>query len=319
VVMVALYFLMTWSAAPRGTPPDGHSAYAYLLSRNASPPGTLHAAYSAYSYIEVRDKAAAEGTERVLVMDGLIHNRYDPTRPDTLLYEYERIFASLTALHARSAEQPLRTLTMGGGAFLFPVYLERHFPGSHEVVEIDPEVVRIARRYFDLPLDSTLGINVADARAFVNWAQGRRTYDIAYIDAFNSYSVPGHLTTREFTRSVRSLLAPDGLLVCNLIDIFSVGRFLGAYLRTVRSVFPEVAVYETPGAFRELRQTFVIVGAAGGLPSELPAYRGNGVVAQRMSDSDLADLDRRTGSALLTDDHAPVDNLMAPVFLGAVR
>jgi spermidine synthase len=291
-----------------------------LLSRAAERPGTLFSGYSAYSHIEVRDKSAGEATERILVMDGLIHNRYDPAHPDSLLYEYERVFAAVTALHAPPARGGLRTLTLGGGAFLFPVYLERHFPGTHEVVEIDPDVIRTARRFFDLPLDSAIRTDVADARTFVRWARGQRQYDIAYLDAFNSFSVPGHLTTLEFTRDLASLLAPDGIFVCNLIDIFSVGRFLGAYLQTMRVVFPEVAVYEVPGSARDVRSTFVVVCApAPGLPVELPAYAGPGSVARRISDVELALLQGRTRSVPLTDDHSPVENLIAPVFLRSVR
>ena len=282
--------------------------------------GTLYSADSAYSYIEVRDKSGQGNGERILVMDGLIHNRYDPADPDNLLYEYERIFASLTALRAPPERRELRTLTLGGGAFVFPVYLERHFPGRHEVAEIDPRVVRVARRFFDLPLDSSIVVHVADARVFVNGARGRATYDLVYLDAFNSYSVPGHLTTVEFARSVRELLAPDGLFLCNLIDIFSEGGFLGAYLQTARAVFPEVAAYETPGAGRDLRGTFVVVCSA--LPEHQPTlahHLGEGTVARRVSDQELDELLQRTRSAVLTDDHAPVENLIAPVFLKSVR
>jgi hypothetical protein len=94
--------------------------------------GTLYSADSAYSYIEVRDKSGQGNGERILVMDGLIHNRYDPADPDNLLYEYERIFASLTALRAPPEGRELRTLTLGGGAFVFPVVTRwrRSTPGS---------------------------------------------------------------------------------------------------------------------------------------------------------------------------------------------
>ena len=291
-----------------------------LLSIGADGLDTLYARYSPYSYIEVRDKTEGERRERVLVMDGLIHNRYDPSDPDDLLYEYERIFAAITKEYAAARRGPISTLTMGGGAFLFPQYLERHFPGNHEVVEIDQEVVRTARRFFDLPMDTSVHIDVADARTFVNWAQGRRSYDIAYLDAFNSYSVPGHLTTREFLRSLKGLLSDDGLLICNLIDVFSIGRFLGAFMITARSEFAEVAVYERPGTACDVRNTFVVVCARRpGLRSTLAWPEAKSIVAARVSESDLIELQVRTHSVELTDDHAPVESFMAPVFLRSVR
>jgi spermidine synthase len=290
-----------------------------LLTLGGRAATTLYAAYSPYSYIEIRDKVEAGRPERVLIMDGLIHNRYDPTRPDDLLYDYEQIFAAVTRHHAGRKPGSLDTLTLGGGAFLFPVYLERHYPGVHEVAELDPEVVRNARRFFDLPLDTAIRISVTDARNFVNWAQGRRTYDIAFMDAFNSYSVPAHLTTREFVRSLSALLDPDGLLVSNVIDVFSIGRFLGAFVRTLSNVFPYVTVYEKPGSSRDLRNTFVVVATGSAeQPGSLADPSGR-VVATRIAEADLQELASRTSSTALTDDHAPVENLMAPVFLRSVR
>ena len=290
-----------------------------LLSLGRRDDETLFSEYSPYSYIEVKDRAEDGRNERVLIMDGLIHNRYDPQRPDDLLYDYEKIFSALTRHVARTRPGQLDTLTLGGGAFLFPVYLERHYPGTHEVAEIDPEVVRTARRFFDLPLDTSLRIRVTDARNFVNWAQGRRSYDMVFLDAFSSYSVPAHLTTREFLRSAEALLSADGVLACNLIDVFSLGGFLGSFLQAARSVFPVVVVYETAGSSRQIRNTFVVVA---GREVDLPAMLtepGTSYRAMRIAEADLAELLARKGSRALTDDHAPVENLMAPVFLHTLR
>jgi len=85
--------------------------------------------------------------ERVLIMDNLTHNRYDPRDPDNLLYDYEKIFGVFTEYIVQEdmRKSSITTLTLGGGACLFPAYLEIHYPGSHnEVVEIDPKVWEIA-------------------------------------------------------------------------------------------------------------------------------------------------------------------------------
>jgi MFS family permease len=288
---------------------------------------------SPYSYIRVTDSAKPGGTERTLRLDALIHNKVDPRRPDALLYEYERMFESLTRAQAGNEgagdtgyAAGFSTLTLGGGGFTFPEYLERHYPeGRHTVVEIDPEVVATAHAYFDLPVRSELRIVIGDARTYVDAVQARdlaaprARFDIIYCDAFNAFSVPSHLTTREFTASVAALLMPGGLYLVNCIDILDSGRFLNAFLNTVKSVFPRVSVYVSPLSDRSQRATFVI--AAGGrrpLPDVLLSPEGE-AVGIRFSPADLAELRRRNGSGVLTDDHAPVDTLMAPVFLRAVR
>jgi spermidine synthase len=253
-------------------------------------------------------------------MDGLIHNRYDRDNPDTLLYSYERIYRAATAAFAAGGgREGLRTLTLGGGALTFPGYLERHYPDSRNtVVEIDPQVIETAYRFFDVPRSSELQIEIGDARRYVRSVEERGRFDIIYLDVFDSYSIPFHLTTLEFTRELRRVLASGGVVLVNLIDIYAEGRFLGAYSRTVQQVFEDVRVYATPHFSRDARATFVLVAG--------PGVRRLGELSDRqgvpyalLRSQDLRGLQRRNGSPLLTDNHAPVEILMAPVFLRALR
>ena len=280
----------------------------------------LYAKDSPYSYIQVADRRVGAATERTLRLDALIHNRYDPAHPDTLLYDYDKIFASLTRGEVEGRPGPFSTLTLGGGAFTFPTYLQRHYPRAETtVVEIDPDVVEVAHRYFDLPIDGPIRIRIQDARTYVEAAQAKLRYDIIYCDAFNAFSVPYHLTTLEFTRETAALLHERGIYLANVIDILASGRFLAAYLTTVHAAFPSVAVYMPAGSSSESRTTFVVAARrSGGFAETLRDSKG-GIVATRLSEDQIAELARRNHSVALTDDHAPVDNLMAPVFLRSVR
>ncbi len=276
----------------------------------------LYARHSMYSYISVQEN----GSERQLVMDGLIHNRYDPSAPDRLLYDYERIFKAVTDDMAEGAESGFDALTLGGGALTFPAYMERRYPVNvNRVVEIDPEVERVARRWFDISDDSEIDIVINDARAYVDARNGKERYGIVYLDAFSSFSVPYHLTTREFTRSLSGLLEKDGLLLVNLIDIFSLGRFLGAYVETLEEVFPYVEVYVdnafSPGA----RSTFVAAAANRPIPAPELYDEDGRMIARIMTAEERAALSDRSRGIVLTDDYAPVENLIAPVFLRSIR
>ena len=294
--------------------------------RTVSAPGetrrSLEAKDSAYSYIRVEDVERGGSRERILRLDALIHNRYDPLHPDILLYDYEKIFASLTRQVAEAVlgGQDFVTLTIGGGAFLFPAYLERHYPFSrHEVVEIDVEVIRTAFRYFDLPQNTRLGIFAMDGRAYVDRALGGGRYDFIYMDAFNSFSIPQQLTTREFAAKVFSLLGPRGVYLANCIDVLDEGGFLNAYLNTLRSVFPHVAVYKTPRSGPGQRATYILAGSRIPLAGETLSDEAGSAVAERLPEADLERLRARKGDVVLTDDYAPVENLIAPVFLRSVR
>ena len=200
---------------------------------------------------------------------------------------------------------------------MFPTFLDRNYSGSYnEVVEIDPAVIRIAQDYFDVPLD--LKVIIADARGYVRAVSGEKRYDLIFLDAFNSFSVPFHLTTEEFIRETSILLAPDGILMANCIDILAVGKFLSAYVNTVQRVFPYVEVYTPVDTSFDQRSTFVVAASWEPLGMDLLRGRSGEVVAKRVAALQMRDLIARNGSVRLTDDYAPVENFIAPVFLRSV-
>jgi hypothetical protein len=88
--------------------------------------------------------------------------------------------------------------------------------------------------------------------------------------------VPYHLTTKEFNDRVRAWLADDGLYAVNIIDGPS-GRFLRAYLHTLRQTFRHVyPVFSVDSWRQSSRSTIVIL--AGDTPLDLGAFQ---IVAPR--------------------------------------
>ena len=128
------------------------------------------------------------------------------------------------------------TLFLGGGGFVFPRWIEALFP--HEplihVAELDPAVKVAVQAQMGLLPDGQTRVQttIGDARNFVddrvrlNYMATKRgeqpvLYDFVYGDAFNDFSVPWHLTTREFSEKIASLLHPtEGIYLVNLIDIY---------------------------------------------------------------------------------------------------
>jgi hypothetical protein len=96
-----------------------------------------------------------------------------------------------------------QTLMIGGAGYTFPKeYLRRYQEARIDVVEIDPKMTEIARRFFRLEDDPRLSIFHEDGRIFLNHA-GSDTYDAVLMDAFGSlFSVPYQLTTLEAPRSI---------------------------------------------------------------------------------------------------------------------
>src|SRR5207244_3439262 len=135
--------------------------------------------------------------------------------------------------------RPPRALFLGGGPYVFPRRLLAVRPDAvAEVAEIDPGVTRAATDAMGLPASPPFRVVHEDARTFVrDLPAGSPPYDLVYGDAFNAYSVPFHLTTVEFARAVKARMAPDGVYLVNVIDVFDSGLFVGAFRETLSRVF----------------------------------------------------------------------------------
>lgn len=293
-----------------------------LRLREAADPTVVYRDESRYFHIEVREDPLRPGT-RGLYLDKLLHSQTSLDEPDRLHYGYARVFAGLAAALAPPS-RPIDTLTVGGGGYVVPRWLARRWPGGrHEVVEIDPAVTRAAREAFGLEADTPLRIHHGDGRAFVNrLARERRggadvEYDLIFIDAVDDFAVPFQLTTAEFFTAAASLLADDGALVVNSIDVVDSGRLVGALERTLADVLPHVGVFAANDPRRmESASRMTLVLAASRRPLPHPARPGE-IVA--VDDAVVAAWRASSGELVLRDDHAPVEQMMAPVVRASAR
>jgi spermidine synthase len=259
---------------------------------------------------------------RVLVLDHLIHSYSSMEDPTFFEYGYIKVYAELTDYVAR--ERPdYRALFIGGGGYTLPRGMEVIHPGSTiEVIEIDPGVTRTAYEMMGISPNSRIVTHNLDARLVLDQLQGGPKYDLVFGDAFNDLSVPYHLTTLEFDQKVRVLLRDDGVYLVNVIDKLQGGLFISSFVRTMRAVFPHVYIMSsgTPWVSTiNYANTFVVVGTATPLDTDrLQRVRGqgsNGRLITNVMPPDLMEswLEASQG-VVLTDDYAPADNLVAPLF-----
>lgn len=174
--------------------------------------------------------------------------------------------AAAEAWLTRSTPAGARYLFTGGGAYTLPRRIvERDPRASITAVELDPEITRLAYRYFGLRRDHRVAIVHGDARAFVE-RQAPATFDRIYIDVYaGSEAVPHHLVTRDAFQELRDVLAPDGALGMNLIGVTSGAEAvrLWSTVRTVADVFPGVALYTHLGPdFTDLQNLLLLAAPA---------------------------------------------------------
>ncbi|MER7959496.1 fused MFS/spermidine synthase [Streptomyces sp. NPDC096030] len=253
---------------------------------------------------------------RTLVLDGVRHSYVDTDDPTFLEFEYVRAIAAVVD-SAFPAGAPLSAHHVGGGGLTFPRYLAATRPGTRSLVsEIDSGVVHIDHSRLGLSTRSGIDVRVEDGRLGLRQLDDAG-HDLVVGDAFGGVSVPWHLTTVEAMADVRRVLDDDGLYVANLIDHGGLA-FARAEVATLDAVFEHVALLGEPADIgldptaTSKGGNFVVL--ASDRPVDLRAIqealdaRGTG-----WKIATGADLTSWIGDARrLTDDYAPVDQLLQP-------
>ena len=276
-------------------------------------PGGCDAETTYHCVVVVDDPANESG--RTLVLDTLRHSYVDLDDPTLLVFAYIRTIASVTDA-AYPPGEALRAYHLGGGGLTLPRYLADVRPGTHNLVsEIDPGVVEVDRERLGLRTGPLLEVRVEDGRLGLRRLPDD-SRDLVIGDAFGGVSVPWHLTTREAMAEVSRVLTSDGLYVANLIDHGTLD-FARAEVATLAEVFDHVVLAGEPDDVAADPRA-----GGGGNLVVVASHRTLDLAAvQQILDDrgtgwtlvDGAELDAWIGeSPVLTDDFAPVDQLLDP-------
>jgi len=138
-----------------------------------------------------------------------------------------------------------KTLMFGGAGYSYPKdFLLKYPEATIDVVEIDPKVTELAKKYFKLTENSRLNIYHEDGRVYLNKTQEK--YDVIFGDAFSShYSLPYQLTTKEAVQKKYDILNDNGVIILNIISAIEgeKGKFLRAEYTTYKNIFPQVYLF----------------------------------------------------------------------------
>jgi MFS family permease len=282
-----------------------------LGSTSSAPPCDVETAY--HCAIVVPDQEHESG--RILQLDTLLHSYVDLADPTHLRFSYIRGVSS--AVDATLPPGALDALHIGGGGVSYPRYLDATRPGTRNLVlEIDRGVIELDQAKLGLRLGDGIDVRIQDAR--VGLAQEPpETRDLVVGDAFGGLAVPWHLTTRETVADIRRVLRPDGLYAVNVID-YPPLSFARAEVATITDVFEHVAVIARPEILAKAQGGNLVL-VASDAPLPLPEIRAQ--LARQAPELDLIgrreQLDEfRDDAGILTDDYAPVDQLVTNPGIG---
>ena len=269
-------------------------------------------AETAYHCLVLEEDPDREGG-RLLLLDGVRHSYVDLDDPEHLEFAYVRAVAA-AADAAYPSDAPLRAHHVGGGGLTVPRWLAVTRPGTTSTVsEIDPGVVAVDTAELGVDEGPALDVRVEDGRLGLG-RLADASVDLVVGDAFGGVTVPWHLTTREALAEVARVLDDGGVYVANLIDHGALA-FARAKVATLREAFAHVAVLAEPATLArgdDAGGNLVVV--AGDRPVD-PAALAAGLEARGTGWGVLVgdDVDAWVGGAeVLTDDHAPVDQLLQP-------
>ena len=133
---------------------------------------------------------------------------------------------------------PVRILFIGLGGGSIPKVMAKNYPNAKiDIVEIDPDVITVAKKFFFFEPTQMMNITEMDGRLFLR--RSSDFYDIIFLDAYDDVSIPFHLTTKEFFEIVKARLTPNGIVASNIWGPRN-DEFYLSEVKTFQEVFPHI-------------------------------------------------------------------------------
>jgi predicted membrane-bound spermidine synthase len=270
--------------------------------------GMIYEGESAYNYIQVLD---LDGYRYLRLNEGQgVHSMWHPTQLD-FHGPWEQVLAGPFLNAPPFDPSSVHSMAIVGLAAGTTARAATAVFGNRLAIdgfEIDPLIVKIARKYFDMN-EPNLNVILQDGRWGLERSQ--RRYDIISVDAYRPPYIPWHMTTREFFQIARDHLTSNGVLVINVGRMPDDRRLVDAFSATLGSVFPSVYVMDIPDTFNSIIYATIQPTDWSNLDTNL-AYLNNLGTAHplllRSINTALANHQPTTLTGqVFTDDRAPIE------------
>lgn len=266
----------------------------------------IHDYDTQYSRVLVEENGVFNGRKTVLMrLNQQYSSGMDPVTGETT-FTYAQYY-KLDDYYTKDVQKAL--LIGGAGYTVSTSFLKRNATGEVTIVEIDPALQGIAKRFFRLPDSPRQRFVSEDGRTFLN--RNKEKYDVIYTDAFGDrYSIPFQLTTLECTQKVADSLSDDGVVITNVIGALTGkgSQFPAALIATYRQVFPFVRIYMTDqGRQPGVLQNIMVVAKK----QEFTEHRQATPAEQMLLLSEYTG--PLTDMPVLTDNKAPVEQYVLPL------
>jgi len=197
-----------------------------------------------------------KGLERQLCVNGVCQSiNYDAPGVERR-YWGQVYFQMRSVLEQSAAGSPAaksrKALILGLGGGTVVRLLLQEFPEMKiDAVEIDPEIIKVANRFFGLDQLPNLRVVCADAFDVVSsplaYNLDPAGYELVLVDTYCGSQFPPKFSRRDFFHAVSKILTPSGTAVFNRVFHRSNPRLLKDFTETIGEVFVKVLCMEVPG------------------------------------------------------------------------
>lgn len=154
----------------------------------------------------------------VLKIDGRLQSSINLKNPGELLFTiHQRVKSTIESVFFPN--QGITSLTLGGGAYSIPRYIESCRPSSKQtVIEINQELIDFVEGTAPLNKNSLIKVVCADAYEEVINSEDHESYDFVFLDVFVNLELDSNFLSTEFIKKLNNLVSKGGLVVMNIID-----------------------------------------------------------------------------------------------------
>ena len=271
---------------------------------------------SQYNYIQVTQ----DGNATLLSLnDGhAIHSIYQPGRE---LYGYWDYFSVGSYFNKDETPSDVKNVALIGLAAgtMAQQLTSAYGPIPIDGVEIDPQIVAVGRKYFNMN-EPNLNVIVQDGRYFLRTTD--KHYSVIGVDAYHQPYIPFHLTTKEFFQEVDNHLTDNGVAIVNTGRTANDYRLTDVLASTMKTVFPNVYIIDA-----DQFENSIVIGTKS--PTQIGNFAANIAQLQPGLIKQIGQISLQSGNIrewtstdpkwVFTDDHAPVERVIDSIIVDAAR
>lgn len=204
-------------------------------------------------------------------------------------------------------------LVLGAGGFSVPeTMLQNDNHVQVDVVDIEPDLFSISKRFFNIHDSPRLNNYIEDARRFLHDTQ--KQYDLIFSDVYH-FSIPSHIVTKEYFQLTKEKLKPNSLFIANVIGSLdnTSPSFLRSEIKTFSSVYPNSYFFALNSLRSTDLQNVIFVGYNSIEPLNLSLAKN--LDSDFLANAKACLIDINTldlnNHVILTDNYSPVEFFIA--------